>query len=187
MDKHPGVSIFAGICPNPAGSVCAMPDAPVHPLPTSVETMNKVSPKLMWPQLVNNAIWMVIVCGGLYLCYREWGWGFLIPLGIFGVIFIWRFFLIPFQVRNMGWLETDNELVLSKGKMFHTITVIPYGRIQFVDVESGPIARSLGLKELKVHTASSSSDSDLPGLLAADADALRDRLAVKARERMSGL
>ena len=108
-------------------------------------------------------------------------------VGLFGVFFIWRFFLIPFQVRNMGWLETDNELVLSKGKMFHTITVIPYGRIQFVDVESGPISRSLGLKELKVHTASSSSDSDLPGLLAEDADALRDRLAVKARERMSGL
>ena len=164
-----------------------MSDAPLQPLPTSVETMHKVSPKLMWPQLVSNAIWALIVCGGLYLCYREWGWGCLIPLGIFGVFFIWRFFLIPFQVRNMGWLETDNELVLSKGKMFHTITVIPYGRIQFVDVESGPISRSLGLKELKVHTASSSSDSDLPGLLAEDADALRDRLAVKARERMSGL
>ena len=160
---------------------------PIQPLPTSVETMHKVSPKLMWPQLVGNAIWMFFVCGGLYLCYRQWGWGFLIPLGIFAVLFIWRFFLIPFQVRNMGWLETDDELVLSKGKMFHTITVIPYGRIQFVDVESGPIARSLGLKELKVHTASSSSDSDLPGLLADDADALRDRLAVKARERMSGL
>ena len=70
MDKHPGVSIYAGMSTNPAGSVCAMPDAPVHPLPTSVEGMNKVSPKLMWPQLVNNAIWMVIVCGGLYLCYR---------------------------------------------------------------------------------------------------------------------
>lgn len=150
-----------------------MSDAPLQPLPTSVETMHKVSPKLMWPQLVSNAIWTLIVCGGLYLCYREWGWGFLIPLGIFGVFFIWRFFLIPFQVRNMGWLETDNELVLSKGKMFHTITVIPYGRIQFVDVESGPISRSLGLKELKVHTASSSSDSDLPGLIAEDADALR--------------
>ena len=132
-----------------------MLDAPVHPLPTSVETMNKVSPKLMWPQLVNNAIWMVIVCGGLYLCYREWGWGFLIPLGIFGVIFIWRFFLIPFQVRNMGWLETDNELVLSKGKMFHTITVIPYGRIQFVDVESGPNGGSRGGEGLRVGTAAS--------------------------------
>ena len=110
--------------PPRAGSVSAMSDAPLQPLPTSVETMHKVSPKLMWPKLVSNAIWMFFVCGGLYLCYHEWGWGFLIPLGLFGVFFIWRFFLIPFQVRNMGWLETDNELVLSKGKMFHTLSLI---------------------------------------------------------------
>ena len=164
-----------------------MSDAPLQPLPTSVETMHKVSPKLMWPKLVSNAIWMFFICGGLYLCYREWGWGFLIPLGLFGVFFIWRFFLIPFQVRNMGWLETEDDLVLSKGKMWHTMTVIPYGRVQFVDVTSGPVARALGLKKLVVNTASTTSDASLPGLPEADADALRDRLAAKARERMSGL
>nr|WP_284523288.1 PH domain-containing protein [Corynebacterium aquatimens] len=71
--------------------------------------------------------------------------------------------------------------------MWHTMTAIPYGRIQFVDVESGPIARALGLKKLEIHTASTTSNSDLPGLPAAEADALRDRLAAKARERMSGL
>ena len=106
---------------------------------------------------------------------------------MFGVFFIWRFFLIPFQVRNMGWLETEDDLVLSKGKMWHTMTVIPYGRVQFVDVTSGPVARALGLKKLVVNTASTTSDASLPGLPEADADALRDRLAAKARERMSGL
>lgn len=160
----------------------------VRTLPTSVESMNRVSPKLAWPKMVGNLMSMVLLCGILYLCWLRWdGLVFLIPLCVFGVFFIWQFFLIPFQVRNMGWLETEDELILSTGKWFHTITVIPYGRIQFVDVESGPVGRALGLKELKVHTASNSSNSDLPGLLAADADALRDRLAVKARERMSGL
>ena len=103
------------------------------------------------------------------------------------VYFVWQYFLIPFQVRNMGWLETEEDLVLSKGKMWHTMTVVPYGRVQFVDVTSGPISRALGLKKLEVNTASTTSDASLPGLPAADADALRDRLAVKARERMSGL
>ena len=160
----------------------------VRTLPTSVESMNRVSPKLAWPKMVGNLMSMVLLCGILYLCWLRWdGLVFLIPLCVFGVFFIWQFFLIPFQVRNMGWLETEDELILSTGKWFHTITVIPYGRIQFVDVESGPVGRALGLKELKVHTASNSSNSELPGLLAADADALRDRLAVKARERMSGL
>ena len=45
----------------------------------------------------------------------------------------------------------------------------------------------MGLKKVKLHTASPSSDATIPGLVAADADALRERLAIKARERMSGL
>lgn len=161
--------------------------APAQPLPTSVESMNRVSPKLMLPKYVANVLWAVVLVVVCLLCYRQWGWGWLIPLGIFAVYFIWQMFLIPFQVRNMGWLETDNELILSTGKMFHTVTVIPYGRIQFVDVKSGPVARAMGLKEIEVHTASNTSNTELPGLEADEADALRDRLAAKAREQMSGL
>ena len=160
---------------------------PVTPLPTSVESMNRVSPKLMLPRYVANVLWAIILLTIFWLCYRQWGWGWLIPLGFFAIYFTWQMFLIPFQVRNLGWLETDNELILTEGKMFQTVTVIPYGRIQFVDVESGPIARAMGLKELKVHTASNTSKSEIAGLLADEADALRDRLAVKAREQMSGL
>lgn len=172
-----------------AGSVTGMtePALPVTPLPTSVESMHRVSQKLMIPRYVNNILSAVILLVIFWLCYRQWGWGWLIPFGFFAVYFAWQMFLIPFQVRNIGWLETENELIVSRGKMFHTITAIPYGRIQFVDVESGPISRALGLKELKVHTASTSSNTEVPGLLIDEADALRDRLAVKARERMSGL
>ena len=46
----------------------------------------------------------------------------------------------------MGWLETDDELLITRGKLWHSFTVVPYGRIQFVDVTSGPIDRALGLK-----------------------------------------
>ena len=141
----------------------------------------------MVPKLVSNTIWARIVLGFLGFAWWKWGWGWAIPLGVCAVYFVWQYFLIPFQVRNMGWLETDDDLVLSKGKMWHTMTVVPYGRVQFVDVTSGPVSRALGLKKLEVNTASTTSDASLPGLPAADADALRDRLAVKARERMSGL
>ena len=45
----------------------------------------------------------------------------------------------------------------------------------------------LGLKGVSLHTASATSDATIPGLPAAEADALRERLAINARERMSGL
>lgn len=106
---------------------------------------------------------------------------------VFGLWLVWWLWLIPAQVRNLGWLETEDELLLSKGKLWHTFTVVPYGRIQFVDVKAGPVERMFGLKHVELHTASSTSDSVVRGLKAEDADGLRDRLAVKARERMSGL
>ena len=95
--------------------------------------------------------------------------------------------LMTAQVKNLGWQETADELLVTRGKIWHTFTVVPYGRIQFVDVTAGPVERAMGLKKVKLHTASPSSDATIPGLPAVDADALRERLAIKARERMSGL
>ncbi|MCP1387780.1 PH domain-containing protein [Corynebacterium sp. TA-R-1] len=158
------------------------------PLPTSVEEMHRVSPKLMVPRFTGALIWTAILLGGIGYAYYRWEWTWLLwALAGAAALLLWNLILVPFRVRNLGYLETEDELLLSKGKMWHTITAIPYGRIQFVDVESGPIARALGLKKLEIHTASTTSNSSLPGLPAAEADALRDRLAAKARERMSGL
>ena len=48
--------------------------------------------------------------------------------------------------------------------MFHKATVVPYGRLQFVDVDAGPIDRMFGLATVKLHTASASTDATIPGL-----------------------
>ena len=157
------------------------------PLPTSVDGMRHVSPKLVTARLISTAVWAVIVLVGLWFAYRAWGTFWLAAFGVVAAIFAVHAILVPLRVRNLGYLETGNELVLSTGRVWQTVTVIPYGRIQFVDVQSRPLTRALGLKELEVNTASTTSNSTLPGLPAAEADALRDRLAAKARERMSGL
>lgn len=149
--------------------------------------MHRVSPKLMIPRIVGTLIWTAIALVSIWFAYRAWGSWWLIAFAAVAVLAVVNLVLIPLRVRNLGYLETEDELVLSAGKLWHTMTVIPYGRIQFVDVNSGPIGRALGLKDLKVNTASTTSNSTLPGLPAAEADALRDRLAAKARERMSGL
>ncbi|WP_396164797.1 PH domain-containing protein [Corynebacterium sp.] len=103
------------------------------------------------------------------------------------VLLTWQIWLIPAQASRKRWVETEDELLITKGRLWWTFTVVPYGRIQYVDVTSGPVERAFGIKQVKLHTASSTSDSTVVGLAAVDADALRDRLAVAARERMSGL
>ncbi|WP_312803019.1 PH domain-containing protein [Corynebacterium variabile] len=113
--------------------------------------------------------------------------GFWAGAGVLGVLLVWQLWLLPAQARNRGWVETTDELLVTRGCLWRTFTVVPYGRIQYVDVTAGPVERLFGVKRVKLHTASSTSDSEVVGLDAATADALRDRLAVAARERMSGL
>ena len=149
--------------------------------------MNTVSPSLTKARYISRLSWDVILAAlAAAAAYFWWDWLYWVA----GALVVWALYqlwLIPAQVKNLGWQETADELLVTRGKIWHTFTVVPYGRIQFVDVTAGPIERAMGLKKGKLHTASPSSDATIPGLPAADADALRERLAVKARERMSGL
>lgn len=149
--------------------------------------MNRVSPKLTTVTYFAELPWLVIA-GAVFAALGAWVWPWLwLGVAFFAVILAWALWVIPARVRRIGWRETADELLITKGRIWRTLTVVPYGRIQFVDVTAGPIERSLGMKTLELHTASASSDSSVQGLPADTADALRDRLAVKARERMSGL
>ncbi|WIM68184.1 PH domain-containing protein [Corynebacterium breve] len=149
--------------------------------------MNPVSPKLTYVKYLSSLLWLVLLLIGFVIAYGRfdaWWW---IGIAATAMLALWEAWLIPNQVKLMKWQETDDELLIAKGRFWHKFTVVPYGRIQFVDVKAGPIMRIFGLKNVVLHTASSTSDSKIKGLPAADADALRQRLTVKARERMSGL
>lgn len=149
--------------------------------------MHPVSPKLTQARYLVVLPWLVIPALALaVVAVLWWTWAW-IGVAVLAALTLWLLWLIPAQVRLLGWEETEDELLITKGRLWHTFTVVPYGRIQFVDVSSGPIARRLGMKTIELHTASTSSDSSIPGLPAETADALRERLADKARERMSGL
>jgi membrane protein YdbS with pleckstrin-like domain len=54
-------------------------------------------------------------------------------------------------------------------------------------VNRGPVARVLGLAELRLVTAAATSDVTLPGLPEQEAAELRDALVARAEERRVGL
>lgn len=165
----------------------ARDDDPAPQLPTSPEEMNPVSRKLVVARYISQTIWALVIAGSFLAAQFALGGWWWIGAAVTGVWFVFQAVMIPLRVRNLGWLETCDELLISKGKINQTFTVVPYGRIQFVDVTTGPFTRPLGLKSISLHTASASTDATIPGLEAAVADALRERLAANARERMSGL
>ncbi len=86
-----------------------------------------------------------------------------------------------------GYLERDQDLLVRRGVMLRRISVVPYGRMQTVEVTAGPIERSFHLATVRLHTASAATDARIPGLEGAAATALRDRLATLGESRAEGL
>ncbi|GMA87725.1 hypothetical protein GCM10025868_29750 [Angustibacter aerolatus] len=107
----------------------------------------------------------------------------LLPLLVLG----WAWWVIGRQVGATGYAERDDDLLVRKGILFRSIVVVPYGRMQFVDVEAGPLARRLGYATVRLHTASPGTDASIPGLSPDEAARLRDRLAQRGEARLAGL
>jgi membrane protein YdbS with pleckstrin-like domain len=91
------------------------------------------------------------------------------------------------RFRAWAYQERDEDLVVSRGVMFRRQSVVPYGRMQFVDVTAGPVERLFRLATVKLHTAAAASDARIPGLEREEAARLRDRLAALGEAKAAGL
>jgi hypothetical protein len=91
------------------------------------------------------------------------------------------------NLRSWGYVERADDLLVTHGALFKKLTVVPYGRMQLVDVEAGPIERSFGLVSVKLHTAAATTDATVRGLTPDTASGLRDRLTELGEAHASGL
>lgn len=68
-----------------------------------------------------------------------------------------------YQAR--GYQISADRLRVVRGFLFRSDTVVPFGRVQHIDVDQGPIDRFFGIATLTVHTAGNHNASvSLPGL-----------------------
>jgi uncharacterized protein len=86
-----------------------------------------------------------------------------------------------------GYVERADDLLVRRGVLFSRLSVVPYGRMQFVDVTAGPLERSFGLATVRLHTAAAASDARIPGLERDEAARVRDRLAELGEAHLAGL
>ena len=91
------------------------------------------------------------------------------------------------RFRSWVYQERDEDLIVERGVLIHRLSVVPYGRMQFVDVSAGPIDRAVRLATVKLHTAAAASDARIPGLERDEAARLRDRLAALGEATAAGL
>ena len=122
-------------------------------------------PKTTWLPALTGAIAVVLVV-----------WG------------IWWAALLPRRTRALGYSLRTNHLMARQGLLFRHVTSIPYGRIQYVDVDSGPLERAHHLVRLTIRTAGvTASKVTLYGIPAERAQQLRKLLIRRADERMAAL
>ncbi|KGN39001.1 PH domain-containing protein [Knoellia subterranea] len=146
-----------------------------------------VSPSLRTVRLITLFGWLVpfvIAFVALAVLVTPWFW---IGAGAVAVLIGWGAWLIVRQVSAITWIELDEEIVIRKGRLFRSLVSIPYGRLQYIDVESGPLMRSRGIASCEFHTASPESGGTLPGLPVDEAEALRGRLAARGEAQRAGL
>lgn len=81
------------------------------------------------------------------------------------------------RVARWGFRIGEGQLRVARGWLFRTDTIVPFVRVQHIDVGQGPIERWFGLSHLVVHTSGThNSMVTLPGLHADLAAAMRETI-----------
>ncbi|MER5470315.1 PH domain-containing protein [Streptomyces sp. NPDC002935] len=163
----------------------------------STQTAENAMPEPVWtglpPGLLRMrrlllVVWLgllTIAVGVLLGLFAGPGWAAfaLLPLALT----VWGWRMLGRNWRSWRYAERADDLLISRGVLWREETVVPYGRMQLVEVTSGPVERHFGLSSVQLHTAAAATDACIPGLDPAEAERLRDRLTELGEARSAGL
>ena len=152
------------------------------------DTWKPLSPKLITARRLVLALFAAAFLAGavvMYLVGAVWAAAAIAAAGLLLLVVGWPW--IGRRVRSWGYAERADDLVVGSGIWFRRLVVVPYGRLQLVDVKAGPIDRAFGLTSVQLHTAAATSDAAIPGLDPQVAADLRDRLSTRGEQRSAGL
>ncbi|MFD5080897.1 PH domain-containing protein [Streptomyces sp. NPDC058371] len=160
---------------------------------TSHETRDEpvwtgLPPGLLRMRRLLLVVWLGLLALGVglllgLLAEPVWALFALLPL----VLMLWGWRMLGRNWRSWRYAERADDLLISRGVLWREETVVPYGRMQLVEVTSGPVERHFGLASVQLHTAAAATDACIPGLVPAEAERLRDRLTELGEARSAGL
>lgn len=92
-----------------------------------------------WAQIGGTVLWLLIIAFSYWVN--------------------WKGFYIQ------GYALREKDIHYKRGLLFHSLTSIPFNRVQHCEIKQGPIARRFGLSTLEIFTAGGqSSDLRIPGI-----------------------
>ncbi len=162
------------------------PGAPVPPV--GEPKWIALPPGLLKVRRLMLVVWLglLTLAAGLVpglLAGPGWAAFALLPLALL----VWGWVMLERNWRSWRYAERSDDLLISRGVLWRQETVVPYGRMQLVEVTSGPLERHFGLASVQLHTAAAATDATIPGLVPDEAERLRDRLTELGEARSAGL
>ena len=150
---------------------------PLHPPQKSLIRVNMILRALFLLVLASVAETL------LYMHHEVQPGMVLVPAAFFTIL---QVFVLPNRIyRRWGYDMGDEQLRVLRGFLWRTDTIVPFNRIQHIDVAQGPLQRMFGLSTLIVHTAGThNSIVTLPGLATADAEDMRETIKGHIRQDM---
>lgn len=102
---------------------------------------------------------------------------------VIGLIGVSGIVVAPDRIyKRLGYAIDGRLLRTVRGWLFHTDTVVPFVRVQHIDVTRGPIDKMFGTATLVVHTAGThNSIVTLPGLSPERAAEIREAIRAEIR------
>lgn len=104
----------------------------------------------------------------------------LLPQGLLaGAVMLLALVLLTFvpmrRYQARGYHMSGDRLRVVRGILWHSDIVVPFGRVQHIDLHQGPVERFFGIATLTLHTAGNHNASvSLPGLGADLARTMRE-------------
>ena len=163
----------AVLAPDPAEPTMADDDAALTPLDPRFVSATRLAEALFWgPALVAAIVGEFLLPG--------WHGVFVVPALLGIALFVLRLPRRRYAAR--GYDHAADRLRVVSGILFRSDTVVPFGRVQHIDVDQGPIERMYDIATLTLHTAGSHNASvSLPGLAHEDAMAMRETIRAKIK------
>jgi len=143
--------------------------APIEPVEPAYRNVLRLGAAIFWlPVLLGSVVLDRLVLNELPIAGLA---PVLVGLAAFSAILV-----APDRIyRRIGY-SVDRELLrVVRGWLFHTDTIVPFVRVQHIDVKRGPPDKLFGTATLVVHTAGThNSIVSLPGLSPDRADSIRE-------------
>ena len=161
---------------------------PAEPFDPPGQPWVRVSPRLVTLRRLLTVVGgLVVVAVGTVLAAMAATW-LAVVVAVVGVVAVgWGWVVVGRTVRSWGYAERADDLLVTRGVLRRQLVVVPYGRMQFVDVTAGPLDRRFGLATVQLHTAAAATDAQIPGLVPEEAARLRDRLAARGEAGAAGV